>query len=190
MSVPRYALESNPRAALTISRRTFEELEDWMRDNAAAEKDFATGMNALVAMMAYTIKGAAQKKTMGVVDRRATNTALAYKIPVRRITGRLFAGWKVSRLGPARYMVYNDDRAAWVLEEDIDQRSGRRMRRPILKLSVMQMLKLIQTTRTAERMVDSVMKPRRNGKGQFQSFQARMAGTAMTGVIGPTGYLP
>ena len=188
--VPAYALRADPKAMLTISRSTFDELEDWIRDNAASERDFVTGMNALVAMMAYTVKGAAQKKTMGQVDRRATNTALAYKIPVRRITGKLFAGWKVSRLGPGRYMVYNDDRAAWVLEEDIDRRSGRRMRRPILKLSVMQMLKLIQTTRTAERMVDSVMKPRRNNRGQFQSFQARMAGTNMTGIIGPSGYLP
>ena len=190
MSVPAYALKSNPNSSLTISRRTFEELEEWIRDNAVAEKDFVTGINAIVMMMAYTIKGAAQQKTMGAVDRRAQNTALAYKIPVRRITGKLFAGWKVSKLGPGRYMVYNDDRAAWVLEEDIDQRSGRRTRRPILKLSVIQMLKLIQTTRTAERMVDSVMAPRRNNRGQFQSFKARMAGTSMSGIVGPSGTLP
>ena len=127
--------------------------------------------------------------------------ALAGRIPVQRISGDYFAGWTQRKMGHARWMVYNDAREAWLIEYGIYQRQ----RRPILKMSVIDMLRFIQTTRAGERFLDSVLAPRRNAKGQFQSFDSRL-GTgfklSLTGgdlpgrgisnphIVGPSGALP
>lgn len=185
-----------------ISRRTFEELEDWIRDNEASIIKANQGMDALTRLLILVVKGNAQSKTMGpVAVNRRSNPALAHRIPVQRITGRYFAGWTVKRLRNGVWMVYNETRAAYVVEFGI----GQRQRRPILKTSVLDMLRFVQATRTGDRFVDWVFAPRRNSKGQFQSFESRLGnkfklsltandlpgrGISNPNLSGPLGTLP
>lgn len=173
---------------LTISRKTFASIENFIADNNASKEKLHMGLDALARGMVLVIKGLAQQKSGGpVAPRRRSNPALAYRIPVQRITGRYFAGWTVKRLGPAHYVIYNDVFEAYLIEYGIFQR----VRRPILKMSLMGMLSLLQTTRTGDRFLDWVLAPRRSAKGQFQSFNTRMMGTAtLGGMAGPEGKLP
>lgn len=182
------ALRENLGQGFTIGRKTFEEIEDFIRDNHASAEKVKFGINSLANAMVLVIKGEAQKRSGGpVAARKRSNPALAYRIPVQRITGRYFAGWMIKKLGSGHYLIYNDSVEAFLIETGLYQR----VRRPILKMSLMSMLALLQTTRTAERFVDWVMAPRRNSRGQFQSFGTRMQGTStLGGMAGPTGALP
>lgn len=169
-----------------VSRKTFNDLEDFMADVQGSIQRQREGLDLLVRLMLLTTKGFAQQSAMGPVAYRGrSNPALAYRIPVQRITGRYFAGWTQRRIGPNAWLLYNDAIEAYLIEYGIYQRT----RRPILKLSLLQMLKFIQTTRTADRLLEWVLGPRRNGRGQFQSFGSRAFGGA-AGMAGPQGRLP
>ena len=163
-----------------ISRRTFENLENWIRDNEASIQKVRYGTDVLVRLCVLVVKAEAQKRTMGpVAPNRRSNPALAYRIPVQRITGRYFAGWTVRRVRWGAWVVYNEERAAYMVEFGI----GQRVRRPVLKMSVIGMLKFLQTTRTADRFAEYIMAPRRSPNGQFRSFEQRV-GSAIVG-MGP-----
>lgn len=114
----------------------------------------------------------------------------AFGIPVRRITGAYYAGWKVRRIGPSMYMTYNDSREAYFIEFGINPRATGAVRRPILKMTAIGTLRFIQSTRLIERFTEATIGSKRSKRGQYQSFLARMAGSNMLGVIGPKGKLP
>lgn len=185
-----------------FTRQTFESIEQFIRDNEGSVVKMNYGLDGLVRAMVLVIKGYAQGRSAGpVAPRQRSNPALAYRIPVQRITGAYFAGWTQQKMGNARWMVYNDAKEAWFIEYGIHQR----VRRPILKMSLLDMLRFIQTTRAAERFIDSVLAPRRNAKGQFQSFEQRVGtgfklgltagdligrGSSNPNIVGPSGVLP
>lgn len=171
-----------------ITRKSFEQIEDFIRDNEASIDKAERGIDMLVRTMVMVIKGLAQEKSGGpVAARQRSNPVLAFKIPVQRITGAYYAGWKLRRMGMGRWVVYNDTVEAWFIEYGIHQR----VRRPILQMSLIGMLKFIQSTRTGDRFLDWVMAPRRSSKGTFQSFQTRMMNTrTLGGMAGPKGNLP
>jgi len=174
--IPNYALRvakpSGLPGAIGISRKTFEQLEDWMRDVASTRERADEGMDMLIQTMALATKAGAQRRSMGpVAARKRSVPSLAYRIPVQRITGGYFAGWTHQRVGRMHWRVYNDSREAYFIETGLYMR----VRRPILKMSVLGMLQMIQTTRTAERMADWVLLPLRDNSGRFQSFSKRSA---------------
>lgn len=186
----RFALAPNPASAgsFSFSRRTFDQIEDFIVDNQASIEKANMGIDLLVRSMVLVIKGIAQQKSAGpVARRRRSNPALAYKIPVQRITGAYFAGWTQRRIGMGHWAVYNDTVEAYLIETGLYQR----VRRPILKMSLIGMLRLLQTTRTGDRFLEWVLAPRRNARGQFQSFNKRLMGTqTLGGMAGPKGKLP
>ena len=171
-----------------ITRQIFRDLEEFIEDNRESQRKVMLGTDMLVRAMIMTTKGLAQQKSGGpVAPRRRSVPALAYRIPVQRITGAYFAGWTQRRVGPAHWVLYNDTAEAWFIEHGIFMR----VRRPILKMSFLGMLRFIQTTRTADRFLEWVIAPRRSAKGQFQSFSTRMMNTqSLGGMAGPTGRLP
>lgn len=171
-----------------ITRESFEQVETLIRQYEAGSARAMIGIDLLVRMMIMSVKSIAQEKSAGpVAPGRRSNPALAYRIPVQRITGRYFAGWTQRRLRPGTWILYNDAKEAVLIETGMYQR----VRRPILKMSVIGMLRFIQTTRSAERWVGWVIGPQRNATGQFQSFQSRMMNTStLGGMAGPTGNLP
>lgn len=82
----------------------------------------------------------------GDVRRQPLYTSTAWKIPVRRISGAYFSGWFVKRVSLGVWMLSNNSREAYFIEFGInhagtglhDSAGNRvRIRRPILKLSVL-----------------------------------------------------
>lgn len=154
-----------------FSRKTFENIENFIADNEASKEKVQQGIDLLVRAMVLAIKGFAQEKSGGpLAPRQRSVAALANRIPVQRITGRYYAGWTQRRLGHARWMVFNDAKEAWYVEYGIHQR----VRRPVLKMSLIGMLGMLQTTRTGDRFMEWVLRPRRNSKGQFVPFGQRV----------------
>lgn len=191
-AVPRWALTGTATKGLPgsfgITRKVFDDLERFMLDSQGSKEKTALGMDLLVRAMCMVTKGGAQRRSMGAVaPRKRSRPELAYRIPVQRITGRYFAGWTQRRVGLGRWILYNDTVEAYLIETGTHMR----VRRPILKMSVIGMLSFIQTTKTADRFVDWVLAPRRDSHGRFQSFAARIQGTAtLGGMAGPQGTLP
>ena len=168
-----------------ISRQTFRNLEEWMNDNDASIDKARAGMDAIVRLCILVVKAEVQKRSYGpLAPNQRSNPALAYRIPVQRITGHYFAGWHVRRTSRG-WMIYNDELEAYLVETGLYQR----VRRPILKMSVVSMLRFIQSTKTADRFVDWVFQPRRDPRGRFQSFNTRVMPTVST-MAGPSGKLP
>lgn len=168
-----------------ITRNTFRNLEEWMADNEASIVKAKAGMDALVRLCILVTKAEVQKRSYGeLAPHQRSNPALAYRIPVQRITGHYFAGWTVRRTARG-WMIYNDEIEAYLIETGLYQR----VRRPILKMSVISMLRFIQSTKTADRFVDWVFQPRRDPRGRFQSFNTRVAPT-LSVLAGPVGKLP
>lgn len=164
MSVPAWALTANPRVSVTISRKTIRQLQNYIKMNNENKLKVRFGTDMLVRAMILMTRAAAQEESMGpIAPNKRSVPALAFKIPVQRITGRYFAGWRQKRLGNGHWMVYNDAKEAYLVEYGIYQR----VRRPILKLAALDMLRFMATTRTAYKFQKSIMAPNRNAKGQF-----------------------
>jgi len=188
------ALLSKPTQTWTIKKSFFNDVERIIADNRNSIVKAHEGMDLLVRMLALVVKANAQKRSMGAVaPTRRSVPALANRIPVQRITGDYYWGWTIMRMGNARWMVYNDTREAFLIEFGIFQRS----RRPVLKLSVIEMLRFVSGTRTGDRFMQSILAPRNKVGGPkqgFQSFADRIGGSSvlgfghgMTSVIGGSG---
>lgn len=170
----------------TIGRKTFEDIEDFIADNKASAEKAALGIDLLVRAMVLLTKGLAQQKSGGpIAPAHRSNPALANRIPVQQITGRYFAGWTQRKVANGVWVLYNDSVEAYLIETGMFQR----VRRPILKMSLIGMLGVIQTTRTADRFLEWVLAPRRSAKGQFQSFGSRVgSGILSTGMSYSDSY--
>ena len=175
--------------AVGIDRKTFQDVDNIIRDLEYNQKAFKQGENLLIHMLAETQKGYAQMKSRGMVDPSGV-AGRPWGIPVRRISQAYYKGWKVRRIGPASWMTYNDSREAFFIEFAINPRVTGAVRRPILKMSAVATLRFVQRTKLIERFAKSTIGATRNQRGQYRSFQARMSGSSLLGVIGPEGSLP
>lgn len=181
---------------LRISPDFFNALENRIQHELSATGRYRVGMDFLVRYMAYVNLGYAQKYALGPVDPQQNRPDLAWRIPVRRISGRYFFGWKVQRKGLAHYELRNDSREAFFIEFGIHrnpmtgQVAARRQRRPILKLSLIRTLQYLQRTAIWDRVWASIEMPppgKRTGRGFMWHVQG---GHMMGPTIGPWGKLP
>lgn len=190
-----------PPTDFKITLESIRQIEDYILDNKASIDKLHYGLDTLIRVLINIVQMEARKRSQGpVAPRYRSVPAFAFKIPVQRITGRYYQGWTIRRVRNAHWMLYNDVYEAWLIESGLYMRT----RRPILKMSFMAMLKFIQTTRTAESFVDSVLAPRRSSAGRFQSFERRVRpfllhnppigyehrGAANPNIAGPQGRLP
>lgn len=167
-----------------IDRSVFRDIEDFMADNIASAQKMQQGMNMLMWGMALSTKGFAQEMSKGpVAPRQRSVPALAYRIPVQRITGKYFEGWQHKRLGHAHWLVYNDSREAWLIEYGIYQK----VRRPIMKMAANKTLSMLQGTKTAERFLGWVVTPTQRGSGNPLGDTGQ---TLISRMAGPKGPLP
>ena len=199
---PSWALgASPPGTGFTISRRTFDQIVNLIEDNTASIQRMRLGVDTMVNLMVVIVRSEAMKQSFGpVAARQRSNPALAYRIPVQRITGAYYAGWYVRRRGHGRWVVGNATKEAYLIETGLFQR----VRRPILKNSAINMLRLLQTSRALEMFGDSILAPRRGANGAFRSFENRVRpfalkttaidlpnrGAANPNITGPRGVLP
>ncbi len=112
------------------------------------------GEQAMVMLLAKTSQGFAQGMSRGIFDPRQTS-GQAWRIPVRRITSRYYQGWKVKRIAPNIWELYNEAREAYFIEFGIHP-SPNRVRRPVRKLAAMKTIRFAQNTKMGYRILDSV----------------------------------
>ena len=163
-----------------IGEETFEHIEQWIDAAEASGRNVRFGMNALVMLMARTNQAIAMEMSRGPNDPQERNPSAAWKIPVRRISSRYYKGWKVRRLAPGVWMLFNDTREAYFIEYGINHvgggmtvtyrdgrtyiKSSRRVRRPIRKMSLMKTIKFMDQTRTGDRVWEAIWAPFRPGR--------------------------
>lgn len=188
MSTPAYALQPTSRLrGFSILRADVAEIERFIRDCQGSKAQVNVGLDLLVRSLALIVKGYAQQRSSGpVAPGKRSVPALANRIPVQRITGRYFAGWQVRRMGPMRFLIFNDAKEAYLIETGMYQR----LRRPILKLSLISMLKFLEASRTEQRFLPDLIGFRRDSKGRYSnaSVGERLMGTqTLGGMAGPRG---
>lgn len=166
-----------------IAPETFDEIDDWIRAAQQSGRNVQYGVEAMVMLLARTNQAFAQEMSRGPLDvtgRRGVRydgrifsagtsgpatpipqySSTAWKIPVRRITSRYYKGWKVKRLAPGAWMLYNEAREAYFIEYGINWLGGnRRVRRPIRKLSLVKTLRFVDRSRAGERVWEAVFSP-------------------------------
>lgn len=141
----------------------FEQVIRWAEQEVPTQ--LKINMLKLTQVMAFANQGFARKMSFGPEDPTGRNTSLAWRIPVRRISSRYYLGWKVKEV-PNGWMVYNDSREAYYIEFGINWRGeGRRVRRPILRLSLLKTLEFMATTQAYHRIWSEIFKHHRSGMG-------------------------
>jgi hypothetical protein len=157
-----------------ISRQTFDEIDTLIRSMRTGSKEFSDVMGLAARLMAHTTQGYAMRYYRGA----QAPGGRAGTIPVRRITGASGRGWRVRRVSPGAWEVFNEERGAWMVEHGIVAGGGG-VRRPILRMSGVATLRFIQRTRFAERIMSETFGSLRDNKGRFRSFSARMQGSTL-----------
>ncbi len=157
-----------------ISERTFKDIDDWIRAAEASGRNIRYGMNVLTMFAARTDQAFSQQMSRGPLDPREQNPGAAWKLPVRRISGRYYAGWKVKRLAPGAWIVYNDTREAYFIEYGINHvgstyvggrggrvyaKNSRRVRRPVRKLALLKTLRAMDRANVGHRVWEGIFSP-------------------------------
>lgn len=133
-------------------------------------------MMKLTQVMAFVNQGFARKMSFGPEDPTGANSELAWKIPVRRISSRYYLGWKVR---PVRggWQVYNDSREAYFIEYGINWLGGgRRVRRPVQRLSLKKTMDYMASTQAYHRIWSEIYRARFKTYGFEQQVQSRAMG--------------
>jgi hypothetical protein len=174
------------RGVLQISPDTFNAIEEWIRWGESVRSELITkrGMDILVRFMAYTNQGIAQRMSAGPFDPQQRLPRLAWKIPVRRITEKYYLGWKVRRIAFGTWQLYNDSREAYFIEFGIHE-SGRRVRRPIRKMSLRRTLEYMMRTQAYHRVWCEIYANPRRGKHRSRGFTQTVQSPGMGGFTGP-----
>lgn len=179
-----------------------ESLINWCENEVPSQLNFF--MNELVFSMALVNQGFAREMSFGPYDptgrggrneflgrtfsagtsgpatphpifRHTASSDLAWKIPVRRITGNYYLGWKVREVRPGVVQLYNDSREAYFIEFGINGlpgTQGRLVRRPIRKLSLIKTLNYMAQTNAFHRVWADVFKHKGKGFGFTQVVQS------------------
>lgn len=155
---PYMSISTNP------SVRFANELHAWANQLGEAGKKLPMSLNALASILARVDQWESIKRSSGPRDRRAKNSQLAWKIPVRRISSHYFQGWYVRRVAPGTWMVYNPTREAYYIEYGIHT-SNRRVRRPIRKLALIATLKFADRHKVGEHVWEAIFGTLRQGGG-------------------------
>lgn len=180
---------SRMRNAGALSPLIFEDVDELLSNLRYMSKQWRQAENLLIRMMAAAHKGLAEQKSRGMVV-QDYRQGRPWGIPVRRISEDYYRGWKIRKVAPGMWMTYNDAREAYFIEFGINPKATMTVRRPILRMSAIATLRFLQRTRMLERFTGATIGARRNQRGQYRSFMARMMGSALIGVTGPTGHLP
>lgn len=151
-----------------------EEAIRWAEDEVPVR--LRKAMNELVFHMALINQGFARKMSFGPDDPSGQNSSAAWKLPVRRITGAYYLGWKVRSIKPGVWQLYNDSREAYYIEFGINWLGGnRRVRRPVRKMSLRKTMEFMMTTQAFHRVwADAYSSPkhRHRGRGFYQIVQS------------------
>lgn len=177
--------------AVGISRSDFSDVDQLIASLRRGTREFDSAMNLAAHLLSKTSQGFVQKYMRGQVLRGqdARRVPSSFGIPVRRISGRTYQGWRVRRIRSGVWELFNEERGAWAVEYGV-VRGGHGRRRPVLKMSAVATLRFVQRTRFGNRIYHGTFGQLRTNRGQFRSFTSRMQGSSILGISGPQGYLP
>lgn len=171
---------------LSITPESISGLEQYLRYVERIPHRLAEGMNQLALACALIQQKEAKKRSAGPIDPGENNPGAAWRVPVRRISETYFNSWKVRQAGRGTWLLYNDSREAYFIEFGISRVGfggtrtvpGRRIRRPINKLSMRATLFTLMRTQAYHRIFTNVFAdPRHRGTGGGWSQ------TGATGVV-------
>jgi hypothetical protein len=167
--------ESNRRLGwFTPTEETMNAIEEcinWAEREVPSQLNF--WMSELAFHMALVNQGEARKMSFGPYDPTGKDTSLAWQNPVRRISQTYYLSWKVRQVRPGVAQLYNDSREAFFIEFGINHLGeGRRVRRPIRKLSLLKTLEHMSRTNTYHRIWAQVFKHNGEGFGFHQIVQS------------------
>lgn len=139
-------------------------------------------MDALCYTMALMHQGFARGYAFGPYDPTQSNPAAAWKVPVRRISERYYLGWRVKKVRQANWQSYNASKEAYYIEYGIHGwkgAAGRRIRRPINKLSYLRVVRAMRLMDVNHRIWASMYYEggRMKGGGFLQYVQGGPAST-------------
>lgn len=164
----RFIPYQSSRSIIEPTKETIDALEGVIRwAESEVPGKLKTNMNELVYYMALVNQRYARKMSFGPLDPGGTRQDLAWRVPVRRISERYYLGWKVKQVRPAVWQLYNDSREAYYIEFGINWLgAGRRVRRPVRKLTLRQTLNFMMTTSAYHRIwADIFSSPRHRNRG-------------------------
>ncbi len=148
-------------SGVTITPSFMRDLETYMAGLAASGRNVVPAANMLAMTLAHVCQSFALEKSRGKYDPYQKVPEMAWMLPVRRISQRYYRNWKVRRLAPGMWEVYNDSREAYFIEYGIHT-SKRRVRRPIMKMSLIKMLRWADAVGVGHRVFEQIFAPLRN----------------------------
>jgi hypothetical protein len=168
-----------------VDKATLNGLESYIRwCEDEVPRNIPIYMMQLVYRMALINQGEARKMSYGVHDPSQRQPDQAWRIPVRRISERYYLGWKVKEIRDG-YMLYNDSREAYYIEFGINWLgAGRRVRRPIRKLSLRRTMDYMASTQAYHRIWANIYKTRSHHEGFTQIVQSPGMGSFMGPSLG------
>jgi hypothetical protein len=146
----------------------FQDVERYIRGLEASGRNLYAASNMLTELLARAHQGFALEKSRGKYDPYQKVPEMAWMIPVRRITQRYYRNWKVRRLAPGVWEVYNDSREAYFIEYGIHT-SKRRVRRPIMKITLIKTLRWSDAVGVGHRVWEQAFAPLRPGKAESKT---------------------
>lgn len=171
-------LYDSPRALISPTKETINGFVEAIRwAEVEVPRNLPREMHKLVYAMALINQREARKMSFGPRDRREQQPGLAWKLPVRRITEAYYLGWKIRFVRQGVIQLYNDSREGYFIEFGINHLGeGRRVRRPIRKLSLRRTMNYMATTHAFDRIWVDVFKTRSHSRGFTQEVQSPAGG--------------
>lgn len=176
-------MKVSQRGMFRISDKTYNQIEEWILAAEASGRNAQYGLNALAMIMARTNQAFAMEMSRGPLDPQQRNPAWAWRTPsqgIRRISSHYYTGWKVKRIAPNVWALFNASREAFFIEFGIQHvgttqvityrggkvfmRNPRRIRRPVQKLSLMKTMNFVDQTAVADRVWSLIFAPFRPGR--------------------------
>lgn len=182
-----------------LSTESLNELETFIQSLKTGSREFEKAMNVAAQMMAKLTQGHAERLYRGpqTTPRRARQTAgtdhgvthgagfqmgggaRPWTIPVRRITGRTYRGWRVKMVRFGAWECFNEERGAYMVEFGI-VRGGGGVKRPILKQSGNQALEMAMRSRLGQRIYGHTFGDLQMNKGKFGNFGRLQGGVYLS----------
>lgn len=182
----RFIPYQSSRSIIEPTKETVDALESVIRwAESEVPGKLKTNMNELVYYMALINQRFARKMSFGPLDSSGGRSDLAWRTPVRRITENYYLGWKVKQVRPAVWQLYNDSREAYFIEFGINWLgAGRRVRRPVRKLTLRQTLTFMMTTTAYHRIWADIFVSRNRSNLGFSQIVNAPGGGHRTWISG------
>lgn len=168
-----------------ISRETFRQIDQLARSLRTGSREWIHVMDTMTQLLARSQHSEARRLSRGFLAAHGSYQSLGgmpWTIPVRRLSGDYYEGWKVRRIAMGMWEMKNESREAYMIEYGINPRSQFATPRPILKMSAVATLRFVQRTRLADRMMSQTLGHLRDNQGRFRSFSTRLLGTQFEGM--------